>query len=81
LPKNSRFLEEGFDYDAKAPASSATAPSTLFYIYVDDVEAVYKKALEAGLTSQQAPQITFWGDLRARLRCPFGYIWDIAQRV
>ncbi len=78
---NILLVKEGFDYEAKAPASSGNPPSILFYIYVDNVKSVFKKALESGMKSEQAPEMTFWGDLRARLRCPFGYVWDIAERI
>lgn len=78
---NILLVKNGFDYDGKAQALNPSLPPTLFYIYVDDVEHVYQKAIKLGMTSLQAPNVTFWGDLRGRLRCPFGYIWDIAQKV
>lgn len=24
---------------------------------------------------------TFWGDIRARLKDPFGYLWDVVHKV
>lgn len=33
----------------------------------------------AGAELLEAPTEQFWGDLRARLRDPFGYTWDLAQ--
>jgi PhnB protein len=75
------ITEEGFDYEGLAPASSGTASPFSFYVYVDDVDATYTQALKSGMTSVMEPQDTYWGDKRSRLRCPFGYVWDIAQRV
>ncbi|MBX9804580.1 MAG: VOC family protein [Alphaproteobacteria bacterium] len=71
----------GSDYEGQAPATSNTPSPFLFYVYFDDVDAIYKQAVEAGMTSVMKPDDTFWGDRRARLTCPFGYVWDIAQRV
>ncbi|MGU3412294.1 VOC family protein [Enterobacteriaceae bacterium C34A] len=35
---------------------------------------------QAGATVISAPQEMFWGDLKSRVRDPFGFIWDIAQK-
>lgn len=73
--------KEGFDYEGQAPATTGTTSPFSFYVYVDDVAATYEQALAAGMTSVLKPDVMFWGDKRARLRCPFGYVWDLAQRL
>ncbi len=73
--------QEGSDYEGVAPVTSKSPPPFVFYLYVDDVDEVYHHALLGGMKSVKEPDETPWGDRRARLRCPFGYIWDIAQRV
>jgi PhnB protein len=73
--------KEGTDYDGKAPSTSKSPPPFVFYVYVDDADATYKQSLKAGMTSVIEPGATYWGDRRARVTCPFGYVWDIAQRV
>lgn len=78
---NFLLTKEGLDSDAKSPAASHAPSSFNFYVYVDDVDKVYKKGLQYGMKSILEPKETFWGDLRARLTCPFGYVWDIAQRI
>ncbi|MCE5294289.1 MAG: hypothetical protein LLF94_06710 [Chlamydiales bacterium] len=78
---NILVVKEGLDFEGTSPAATGSTPSCVFYIYVDDVKSVYANALKLGMTSVLEPNMTFWGDLRARLRCPFGYIWDIAQKV
>lgn len=75
------LAKEGLDYEGKAPATTNTASPFVFYVYVDDVDDVYKKALELGMKSIMKPAETVWGDWRARLSCPFGYQWDVAQRI
>lgn len=78
---NFLMAKEGLDYPGQSPATSQSAPHFNYYIYVDNLDATYKKALELGMTSVFEAAETPWGDSRARLRCPFGYIWDIAQRL
>lgn len=75
------LTKEGFDYEGKAPVTSGSQSPFSFYVYFDDVDATYQQALNSGMTSLMEPEETYWGDKRARLRCPFGYVWDIAHRV
>ena len=49
-----------------------------FYLYVNDADAMYKRALAAGATSQIEPKDEFWGDRTAMVRDPFGNIWSVA---
>ncbi len=54
-------------------------PITSFlYLYLEDTDAAYRRALEAGATSLEEPQDMFYGDRRATVRDPFGNIWQIA---
>jgi uncharacterized glyoxalase superfamily protein PhnB len=53
------------------------APGTL-YLYVNDTDAVYKKALQAGATSTMEPVDQFYGDRSAGVKDPSGNQWWIA---
>ena len=48
------------------------------YLYVHDVDAVYKRALQAGATSTSEPADQFYGDRSAGLKDPVGNQWWIA---
>jgi uncharacterized glyoxalase superfamily protein PhnB len=48
------------------------------YLYVDDVDATYRRALEAGALSLEEPQDTPYGDRRAMVTDPGGNDWQIA---
>lgn len=48
------------------------------YLYLDDMDAAYRCALEAGATVIEEPQDMFYGDRRATVKDPFGNIWQIA---
>jgi PhnB protein len=48
------------------------------YVYVDDVDATYRRALAAAATSVHEPADQFYGDRAAGVRDPVGNIWWIA---
>jgi PhnB protein len=50
------------------------------WLYVEDVDAVYQRAIDAGAKAQMAPADTFWGDRFGGLQDPFGHNWAIATR-
>ena len=51
------------------------------YLYVDDMDAAYKRALQAGATVQMEPANQFWGDRTAWVMDPSGHVWTVATRV
>jgi PhnB protein len=52
-------------------------PSSI-YLYVEDCDAVYKRALEAGATSLMEPKDQFYGDRSGGVKDPVGNHWFIA---
>ena len=48
------------------------------YLYVQDTDAVYQRALQAGATSLHAPADQFYGDRSAGVKDPVGNQWWIA---
>ncbi|MGA3118485.1 MAG: VOC family protein [Syntrophobacteraceae bacterium] len=52
-----------------------------FYVYVQDVEATYKAALDAGGESLEGPADQFWGDRVASIKDFAGNKWMIATHV
>ncbi len=51
------------------------------HMYVDDVDAVYRRALTAGGVSVREPQTTFYGDRSAAVKDPGGSSWWLACHV
>ena len=51
------------------------------YVYVDNADNVYRRALSAGAISLEAPLDTPYGDRRAMVRDPLGNVFQIAHRA
>lgn len=64
-----------------------SAPPTLggtsfgFVLYVEDCDEVYQRALDAGASSESAPETKFYGDREGRIRDPFGYVWSLMTHI
>lgn len=54
------------------------AMPAFLYLYVDDIDATYRRALEAGAVSLEGPQDLPYGDRRGMVEDPCGNIWQIA---
>jgi PhnB protein len=54
-------------------------PTTAFlYVYVEDTDATYQRALDREASSLEEPQDMPYGDRRAMIRDPWGNTWQIA---
>ena len=66
------------------PTMGVVSPSTLggsgvtIHLYVQDVDAAFKKAVAAGATAAMPPMDMFWGDRYSKVVDPFGHSWSIA---
>jgi len=54
---------------------------TTFFLYVDDVDSLYQRAVEAGASSQMEPADQPYGDRVAGVTDPFDNIWYIATHI
>ena len=52
--------------------------TTALHIYVEDTDAAYQKALQAGASSISEPQDHEYGERGASVKDPFGNLWYIA---
>ena len=52
--------------------------STFLYLYVEDADAWYQRALAAGATSMQEPKDEFYGDRTAGVKDASGTLWWLA---
>ena len=60
-------------------AGPRDATSAFLYVYVDDADVRYRRAIAAGGTSLEEPFDTPYGDRRAMVRDVSGNVWQIAH--
>jgi PhnB protein len=65
----------------KAPATSGVASPVGLYLYVDDVDAFFARAVAAGAKAEMPPQDMFWGDRMCRVTDPDGHTWGFATNI
>ena len=62
--------------------AGARPPMTAFlYVYVDDTDATYRRALAAGARSLEQPADLHYGDRRCMVEDKWGNTWQIATRL
>ena len=64
------FPEHGYD---RQPSHSYT-----MHLQVDDVDAWWKRAVDAGVEVSVPLQLMFWGDRYGLVKDPFGVQWSMA---
>jgi PhnB protein len=69
------FPEMGY----RSPISLGGSPVSLL-LYVEDVDAVFAKAIAGGATETMAVADQFDGDRRGTLTDPFGHVWLLASK-
>ena len=50
------------------------------YVYIDNVDAIYKEAIRLGATSIEQPQLTHYGDWRCIIEDQWHNTWQIAEQ-
>jgi PhnB protein len=76
---NSRLMltDEFKDRGCLSPQSLGGSPVTIF-MYVQDVDASFKRAVDAGAKVTMPLMDMFWGDRFGTLSDPFGHHWSMA---
>jgi PhnB protein len=69
------FPEMGY----RSPESLGGSP-VLLLLYVEDVDAIFAKAIAGGATETMAVADQFDGDRRGTLTDPFGHVWLLATK-
>jgi PhnB protein len=61
----------------RSPESLGGTTASIF-LYVPDVDAAFKRAVDAGARAIMPPTDMFWGDRFGKLADPFGHEWAMA---
>ncbi|MBS0446339.1 MAG: VOC family protein [Proteobacteria bacterium] len=56
------------------------SPSAFLYVYVEDTDATYQRAIEAGARVVEPPADMPYGDRRATVQDAWGNTWQVATR-
>ncbi len=70
-------MDEFPGMNCRGPKSIGGSPVTI-HMFVDDVDAAFDKAVEAGAEVTMPLADMFWGDRYGILTDPFGHSWSIA---
>ena len=67
----------GQSYEPSAVSESCVG----FYLYVNDVDDVFERAMAAGATVKEPVRDEFWGDRVGKIADPSGHVWMLATHV
>ena len=70
------FAESGGESPHTLEGSAVT-----LHLYVQDADAAFARAVEAGATIEMPLGDQFWGDRYGQLKDPFGHRWSIAAKI
>jgi PhnB protein len=74
-------LSDPFPQGLTKPPNELGGTSVSILVYVEDTDALYKQAIDAGATSLGEPTDMFWGDRFGSVQDPFGHSWTIATHI
>lgn len=74
------LADEFPEMNALSPQTIGGSPVSLM-VYVDDVDAVFKRALGAGARETRPVADQFYGDRLGMLTDPFGHVWSVATHI
>jgi PhnB protein len=68
------------DMGVAGPSTVGGTPVTLS-LYVEDVDATFEEALQAGATALRPVEDQFYGDRSGQFLDPFGHRWNVATHI
>lgn len=75
------MLSDPFPQASTKPPKELGGTSASIFMYVEDIDSMYKQAMDAGASSLMEPDDMFWGDRFGSVQDPFGHSWTIATHV
>ena len=74
------LTDEAPEFGMRGPGSLGGSPVHMF-LYVDDVDAVFDRAISAGAKELMPVEDSGDGDRRGGVTDPFGHVWYIATHI
>ena len=75
------FLNDEFPQHGVLSPLGLNGTAVTLHLYVEDVDAVFQRAIAAGATEVMPVGDYFWGDRYGMLKDPFGHSWSVASRI
>ena len=76
------ILMMGDEMGPQCPSAESMGGTPItFYVYTENVDAFFSKAVQAGAKATMPVSDMFWGDRMGSLTDPFGYKWSIATQT
>lgn len=75
------MLSDPFPQFATKSPKELGGTSVGVFMYVENVDDVFRQAVDAGATPLLEPEDQFWGDRFGSVTDPFGHSWQIATHV
>jgi PhnB protein len=72
------MLADPFPQSTAKPPKQLGGTSVALFLYVEDVDALVQRAVDAGATLTMPVDDMFWGDRFGQVADPFGHQWQIA---
>ncbi len=74
------LVDEFPEWGSFGPKSLKGSPVTI-HLYVENADALFQRAVDAGAKVVMNIEEAFWGDRYGRLEDPFGHQWSVAMHV
>lgn len=74
------LADEFPDMGYESPQKYGGTPVSL-YFYVEDCDAAFARAIEAGGVEMRPVEDMFYGDRTGTFKDPFGHVWTLASKV
>jgi PhnB protein len=74
------LADEHLEMGAKSPQTIGGSPVSIL-LYVEDVDAVIRKAVAAGAKIQRPVEDKFYGDRMGTVDDPYGHVWHVATHT
>jgi len=74
------LADESPDWGAVGPGTVGGTPVTI-HVYVEDVDAIFSKALAGGAKELNPVTDQFYGDRSGQFEDPWGHRWNVASHV
>lgn len=75
------MMSDVFEVAAHKDSEGSGAVSVSLHIYSRNVDALWKRAVEAGAKVEMQLDDMFWGERYGQLTDPFGHSWSLSMRI